>query len=88
MASIMRGIEAEKYDRAYSDRALVARILGYFTPHRRKVLVVAVCITLMAALGALVPIVIANSLNAGPPGRAFRQRWWRWCWWPAWARGC
>lgn len=71
MASIMRGIEAEKYDRAYSDRALVARILGYFTPHRRKVLVVAVCITLMAALGALVPIVIANSLNAGAAGARF-----------------
>ncbi len=61
MASIMRGIEAEKYDRAYSDRDLVMRILGYFGPHRRKVLVVAVCITVMAALGALVPIVIANA---------------------------
>ena len=71
MASIMRGIEAEKYDRAYSDRALVVRILSYFTPHRRKVLVVAVCITLMAALGALVPIAIANSLNAGAAGASF-----------------
>ena len=71
MASIMRGIEAEKYDRAYSDRALVVRILSYFTPHRRKVLVVAVCITFMAALGALVPIAIANSLNAGAAGASF-----------------
>ena len=67
----MRGIDAEKYDRAYSDRDLVARIIGYFRPHRRKVLVVVVCITLMAALGALVPILIANSLTAGEVGARF-----------------
>ena len=71
MASLMRGIDAEKYDRAYSDRDLVLRILNYFRPHRRKVVVVAICITLMAALGAVVPIVIANSLNAGAAGARF-----------------
>ncbi len=71
MAALMRGIEAEKYDRAYSDRDLVARIIGYFRPHRRKIAVVAICITLMAALGAVVPIVIANSLNAGATGAGF-----------------
>ena len=60
----MRGIDAEKYDRAYSDRDLVARIAGYFKPHRKKLVVIVVAITIMAALGALVPIVIANSLNA------------------------
>jgi len=42
MAPLMRGIDAEKYDRAYSDRDLVARIIGYFRPHRRKVLVIVV----------------------------------------------
>ncbi len=67
----MRGIEAEKYDRAYSDRDLVARIVHYFTPYRWKVLVIVICITFMAALGALVPIVIANSLNAGAAGARF-----------------
>jgi len=60
----MRGIDAEKYDRAYSDRDLVARIFGYFKPHRKKIVVIIVAISIMAALGALVPIVIANSLNA------------------------
>lgn len=71
MAPLMRGIDAEKYDRAYSDRDLVARIIGYFRPHRRKVVVVVVCISLMAALGALVPILIANSLTAGAAGERF-----------------
>ncbi len=60
----MRGIDAEKYDRAYSDRDLVTRILGYFKPYRKKIVVIVVAIAIMAALGALVPIVIANSLNA------------------------
>ncbi|HQF71129.1 MAG TPA: ABC transporter ATP-binding protein [Promineifilum sp.] len=63
MAPLMRGIEAEKYDRAYSDRDLVARILGYFKPYRKKIIVIVVAIAIMAAFGALVPIVIANSLN-------------------------
>ena len=71
MAPLMRGIDAEKYDRAYSDRDLVARIIGYFRPHRRKVLVIVVAISLMAALGALVPILIANSLTAGEVGARF-----------------
>lgn len=65
MASLMRGLEAEKFDRAYDDRALVARILSYFRPHKTKVIIVTIAIVLMAGLGALLPIVIASSLNAG-----------------------
>ena len=32
MAAIMRGLEAEAYDRQYSDKELVQRILHYFRP--------------------------------------------------------
>ena len=71
MAALTRGIEAEKYDRSYSDRELVRRILTYFRPYRRKVSVVILCIALMAGLGALVPLLIAGSLNAGAAGAAF-----------------
>ncbi len=71
MAAITRVIAAEKYDRAYSDRDLVARIASYFQPYRWKVIVVAAAITLVAALGALVPIFIARSLNAGAVGARF-----------------
>jgi ATP-binding cassette subfamily B protein len=60
----MRGLEAEKYDRAYEDRDLVARIIRYFRPHKNKVIVIAAAILLMAGFGALLPIVIANSLNS------------------------
>ncbi len=71
MAALTRGLEGEKFDRVYDDRALVARILSYFRPHKRKVLVVALAIFLMAVFGALLPIVIANSLNAGSTDTAF-----------------
>jgi ATP-binding cassette subfamily B protein len=71
MAALTRGLEAEKFDRAYDDRALVARIVGYFRPHKRKVLVVTLAILMMAVLGAMLPIVIASSLNAGAAGESF-----------------
>ena len=71
MAALTRGLEAEKYDRAYSDKQLVGRIAGYFVPHKWKVIVVAAAIILMAGFGALVPIVIADSLNAAEEGSPF-----------------
>jgi ATP-binding cassette subfamily B protein len=63
MAPLLRGLEGEKYDRSYSDRALVGRILRYFRPHRTKSLVVVLSIFLMAAAAAVLPIVIAQGLN-------------------------
>jgi ATP-binding cassette, subfamily B, bacterial len=65
MAAVTRGLEGERYDRTYSDRALVDRILNYFRPHKVKVWVVVLAVFLMAGVGALVPILIAQSLNSG-----------------------
>lgn len=65
MASVMRGLEAEKYDRVYDDRELVGRIISYFRPYKFKAAVIVVAILLMAGFGALLPIVIAGSLNSG-----------------------
>ena len=39
MGFIMDGLDAESYDRSYSDWALVKRILLYFKPHFWKMLV-------------------------------------------------
>lgn len=71
MAALTRGIAAERYDRAYDDRDLVARIISYFKPYKGKVAIVVVAIFLMAGFSALLPIVIASSLNSGAPGSAF-----------------
>lgn len=71
MAALTRGLGAEKYDRIYNDRDLVARVLNYFRPHKAKIIVITVAIFLMAAMGALLPIIIANSLNTDAQGADF-----------------
>jgi ATP-binding cassette subfamily B protein len=65
MAALTRGLGAEKYDRIYSDRELVGRIVNYFRPHKVKVIVISIALFMIAAMGALLPIIIANSLNSG-----------------------
>ncbi|MFO7539942.1 MAG: ABC transporter ATP-binding protein [Chloroflexota bacterium] len=63
MATIMRGLEAEAYDRQYSDRELTRRILRYFRPHLRKIIIVSIGIFLMAVSSAALPIVISVGVD-------------------------
>ncbi|MAU00332.1 MAG: ABC transporter [Anaerolineaceae bacterium] len=68
MAAVMRGLEAEAYDRQYSDKELVGRILNYFRPHRRKVIIIAICVFLMALAGAALPLIVSNSVGVMADG--------------------
>ncbi len=68
MAAVMRGLEAEAYDRQYSDKELVQRILNYFRPHRRKVIIIAFCVFLMALAGAALPIIVSNTVGVMTEG--------------------
>jgi ATP-binding cassette, subfamily B, bacterial len=63
MAAIMSGLEAEAYDREYSDKELVQRIIRYFRPHWRKVSVITFCVFLIAALGVALPLIVANGVT-------------------------
>ncbi|HRQ36328.1 MAG TPA: ABC transporter ATP-binding protein [Chloroflexota bacterium] len=63
MAAITRGLEAEAYDRQYSDRQLVRRIGHYFRPHRRKIIIIIIALTLIAAANATVPLLVAWAVN-------------------------
>ncbi|WP_374689074.1 ABC transporter ATP-binding protein [Promineifilum sp.] len=63
MGFILDGLETESYDRQYSDRDLLDRIVSYFRPHRRKMALIAVMITLNSVMGALGPIVIARAVG-------------------------
>jgi ATP-binding cassette subfamily B protein len=62
--SIFHGLNTEAYDRQYSDRELVRRILGYFAPYRSRILVTASLITAIAVAGAAQPFVVARGLDA------------------------
>lgn len=66
---ITAGLEAEAYDRTYNDIELVRRIVAYFRPHWRKVVLVACMVSLVSLAGTITPIVISRSIDllAGNP---------------------
>jgi ABC-type multidrug transport system fused ATPase/permease subunit len=70
MGFLMDGLDAEAYDRTYADRQLVARILGYFRPQGRKMLVVALAIVLTSLVDITLPIFISGSLDELQAGTA------------------
>ncbi len=63
MAAIMRGLEGEAYDRQYSDRELVRRIIRYFSAQRRKVVIVSVALVILALVGAAPPLIVARGVD-------------------------
>jgi ABC-type multidrug transport system fused ATPase/permease subunit len=56
-------LDAEAYDRAYSDRQLVQRIIGYFRPKIRLMSFISLMIVLNAVMDTLLPILIAQGIN-------------------------
>ncbi|MBK9123048.1 MAG: ABC transporter ATP-binding protein [Chloroflexi bacterium] len=63
MGFIMDGLDAEAYDRQYSDRDLVRRILAYFRPEGWRIGVVALAIFLTSLVNTALPVVISNGLD-------------------------
>ncbi|HYN88703.1 MAG TPA: ABC transporter ATP-binding protein [Ardenticatenaceae bacterium] len=59
----MDGLDKEAYDRDYSDRVLIRRIVGYFQPHARTMLAVAATVAMASLLETGVPIVISRAIN-------------------------
>lgn len=62
--SLFRGLDRESYDREYGDRELLRRIVGYFAPHRKRLLVVAAAIVAIAYVGAEQLFIIARGLDS------------------------
>lgn len=59
MGMLRSALEAEAFDREYTNRTLVQRIAVYFRPYRRLLIVVVVSVTLLSLLSALTPILVA-----------------------------
>ena len=64
MGFIMDGLEAEAYDRTYSDSRLIARITGYFRPKLPLMILVAALIILSSLLDTAFPILISYGIDA------------------------
>ena len=86
MGFIMDGLDAEAYDRSYSDRELLDRITGYFRPQLKVMTFVAGMIVLASTLDAILPVLIARGINnlvdndlvdvAGAGASIWGQTWW------------
>jgi ABC-type multidrug transport system fused ATPase/permease subunit len=60
---ITGGLNAEEYDRSYSDWQLVRRIAAYFRPQMGKVLLVALMVALISLAATVTPIVISRGID-------------------------
>lgn len=81
MGFIMDGLDAEAYDRSYTDRELLKRITRYFWPHRRKMGVVASMIVLNSLMDAALPLLIARGLDILTTTPNLREEIWLHSWW-------
>jgi ABC-type multidrug transport system fused ATPase/permease subunit len=63
MGFIMDGLDAEAYDRNYKDSMLVRRIVRYFWPHTKTILLLTVLVVASALLDAAFPLIISHSLD-------------------------
>ncbi|MEM7330441.1 MAG: ABC transporter ATP-binding protein [Chloroflexota bacterium] len=63
MGFILDGLDTEDYDRQYSDRELLGRIVDYFRPHTKRMVLVAVMIFLNSISGVGAPILISRAID-------------------------
>lgn len=64
MGFIMDGLNAEDYDRNYTDTELVKRILGYFRPHLPKMVIVSSVVFVSSLMDLALPIVISAAIDS------------------------
>ena len=65
-------LNAEKYDRQYSDRELTRRIIGYFRTMRTRMTIIIVLTVALSAVMAALPVVVSRAVGyiAGQPDPA------------------
>ncbi len=63
MGFIMDGLDAEAYDRQYTDRALVRRIVTYFRAKLKLMILVAVMVVLSSLVDTAFPLLVSRGLD-------------------------
>ncbi|MCB9079404.1 MAG: ABC transporter ATP-binding protein [Anaerolineaceae bacterium] len=76
MGFLMDGLDAEAYDRSYSDGELLRRILTYFKPQWPVMVFVAVVIVGNSLVDALLPFLISRGIDALGASPTFRATTW------------
>lgn len=57
------GLNDEKYDRQYTDRALVRRMAAYFNSQTSRLLLASVVIIALAVIGAALPVIVSRVVD-------------------------
>ncbi len=57
------GLEAEKYDRKYSDQILFGRIAHYFKPHLKRMGLAGLLVLVISGSNAIQPIIVSGGVN-------------------------
>jgi ATP-binding cassette, subfamily B, bacterial len=57
------GLNDEKYDRQYTDRELLRRIVEYFKPQSKRLTWVTMLVVVLAGVGAALPVVVARMVD-------------------------
>ncbi len=57
------GLNAEKYDRQYSDRDLLRRIYAYIKPQGKRLAIIAILVLVGSLLGAIQPIALSRGVD-------------------------
>lgn len=61
---IFEGLDAEKYDRQYTDRMLLQRIASLFRPYGLRLVLVSLLVFMVGGLWAMVPFIIGRGLDS------------------------
>jgi len=61
-------LDKEQYDRKYSDRELIRRILMYFKPHRIRMTMIVVLVLLLAGISVIQPLIVSRGVDLLKPG--------------------
>jgi ATP-binding cassette subfamily B protein len=64
MGFFFSSLNAEKYDRQYTDAQLVARIAAYFRPQFTRLGIILVLILVVAVIGAAQPVIVSKGVDA------------------------
>ncbi|GCF07215.1 ABC transporter ATP-binding protein [Dictyobacter arantiisoli] len=72
MGFIMEGLDAEAYDRTYSDGHLIKRIIGYFKPKLPLMITITILIVFNAGLDTAFPLLVSNSIDTLSSTHAFQ----------------
>jgi ATP-binding cassette subfamily B protein len=70
MGFVMDGLDGEAYDKTYSDRDLLRRVLGYFRPEMKRMLVISLAVLVHAACDTALPIYVSRTLDELVRGEA------------------